>query len=58
MTLDIILRLTAVIAFVVILVALEAIAVSIAEIIKETSEEYLDKKLKERTGDNKQSNKN
>ena len=49
MTLDIIIKLTAVIAFVVVLVAIEAVAMCFIEIIKETSEDYIDGKTKERT---------
>lgn len=52
MTLDIIIKLAAVIAFVVVLVAIEAVAMCIIETIKETSEDYIDGKIKERTGEN------
>ena len=51
MTLDIIIKLTAVIAFVVVLVAIEAVAMCFIETMKETSEEYIDGKTKERTGE-------
>ena len=52
MTLDFIIKLAAVIAFVVVLVAIEAVAMCFLEIIKETSEDYIDEKIKERTGEN------
>ena len=52
MTLDFIIKLVAVIAFVVVLVAIEAVAMCFLEIIKETSEDYIDEKIKERTGEN------
>ena len=52
MTLDFIIKLAAVIAFVVVLVAIEAVAMCFIETIKETSEDYIDGKIKERTGDN------
>lgn len=50
---SIIIKLVAVIAFVVILVALEAVAMCIIETFKETSEDYIDEKIKERTGEYK-----
>lgn len=56
MTLDIIIKLAAVIAFVVVLVAIEAVALCIIETIKETSEDYIDGKIKERTGENSNDN--
>ena len=52
MTLDFIIKLVAVIAFVVVLVAIEAVAMCFLETIKETSEDYIDEKIKERTGEN------
>jgi hypothetical protein len=51
MTLDFIIKLVAVIAFVVVLVAIEAVAMCFIETIKETSEDYIDGKTKERTGE-------
>ena len=56
MTLDFILKLAAVIAFVVVLVAIEAVAMCFIETIKETSEDYIDEKIKERTGESKNDN--
>ena len=56
MTLDFILKLAAVIAFVVVLVAIEAVAMCFIETIKETSEDYIDGKIKERTGESKNDN--
>ena len=52
MTLDFIIKLVAVIAFVVVLVAIEAVAMCFIETIKETSEDYINGKTKERTGEN------
>ena len=56
MTLDFIIKLAAVIAFVVIIVALEVVAMCFIETIKETSEDYIDGKIKERTGENSNDN--
>ena len=56
MTLGIIIKLTAVIAFVVVLVAIEAVAMCFIETMKETSEEYIDGKTKERTGEKSNDN--
>ena len=56
MTLDFIIKLAAVIAFVVVLVAIEAVAMCFIETIKETSEDYIDGKTKERTGESKNDN--
>ena len=56
MTLGIIIKLTAVIAFVVVLVAIEAVAMCFIETIKETSEDYIDGKTKERTGEKSNDN--
>ena len=53
MTLGIIIKLTAVIAFVVVLVAIEAVAMCFIETMKETSEDYIDEKIKERIGKDK-----
>jgi len=58
MTLDIIIRIVAVIAFVVIIVALEAVAMCFIETIKETSEENIDKEIKERIGEYKSNDNN
>lgn len=49
MTLDFIIKLVAVIAFVVVLVAIEAVAMCFIETIKETSDDYINEKTKERT---------
>ena len=49
MTLDFIIKMVAVIAFVVVLVAIEAVAMCFIETIKETSEDYINGKTKERT---------
>jgi hypothetical protein len=56
MTLDFIIKLVAVIAFVVVLVAIEAVAMCFLETIKETSEDYIDEKIKERTGEKSNDN--
>lgn len=56
MTLDFIIKLVAVIAFVVVLVAIEAVAMCFIETIKETSEDYIDGKIKERTKENSNDN--
>lgn len=56
MTLDFIIKLAAVIAFVVVLVAIEAVAMCFIETIKETSEDYIDEKIKERRGENSNDN--
>ena len=56
MTLDFIIKLVAVIAFVVVLVAIEAVAMCFIETIKETSEDYINGKTKERTGESKNDN--
>jgi hypothetical protein len=56
MTLDFIIKLVAVIAFVVVLVAIEAVAMCFLETIKETSENYIDEKIKERTGEKSNDN--
>ena len=56
MTLGIIIKPTAVIAFVVVLVAIEAVAMCFIETMKETSEEYIDGKTKERTGEKSNDN--
>ena len=56
MTLDFIIKLAAVIAFVVVLVAIEAVAMCFIETIKETSEDYINGKTKERTGESKNDN--
>ena len=56
MTLDFIIKLAAVIALVVVLVAIEAVAMCFIETIKETSEDYIDGKIKERTGESKNDN--
>ena len=55
MTLDFIIKLAAVIAFVVIIVALEVVAMSVAEIIIETSDDDMKRKLKERQGEHSDS---
>ena len=56
MTLDFIIKLVAVIAFVVVLVAIEAVAMCFIETIKETSEDCINGKTKERTGENSNDN--
>ena len=56
MTLDFIIKLAAFIAFVVVLVAIEAVAMCFIETIKETSEVYINEKTKERTGENSNDN--
>ena len=56
MTLDFIIKLVAVIAFVVVLVAIEAVAMCFIETIKETSEDYINGKTKESTGENSNDN--
>ena len=56
MTLDFIIKLVAVIAFVVVLGAIEAVAVCFIETIKETSEDYINEKTKERTKENSNDN--
>ena len=56
MTLDFIIKLVAVIAFVVVLVAIEAVAMCFIETIKETSEDYINGKTKERTRKNSNDN--
>ncbi len=55
---DFVVKIMAAACIVVVVVALEVIAFSIAKTIVETSDDYIDKKIKERTGENKSNNNN
>ncbi len=50
---DFVVKIMAAACIVVVVVALEVIAFSIAKTIVETSDDYIDKKIKERTGEDK-----